>query len=428
MNAIKVGCASKIIKVPLFAELYGYGPFLGRRNRGIRDPLHCRAATFFDGKNRCIIISNDLVTMSRSAAWEIRMELATQTKTPPEGIMVCGSHTHSGPTVSQGIGWGELNQEFRSNWIKTAIATALEAFKDEEKTQAFYGRSMLKEKLGSNRVKENGPTDPEIRWTLFEKENGKTKLLMHNHGMHGVVFGSKMLKVSADWPGGANNLILRNKEVENVLFLQGAEGNVNTNPICQGEREGSETLEKISKSYVDSLLSGIENKKEMKDSRIAFSMKESKLPHKSTNPKKLIEAARLLKEKYPERKYLIDRQEEMAIYMKAGNSIDVTTDLQSIKIGSLFIYAFPGEPFVELGMKTINKSPGQIAFPTAIANGNSRYFPTKETFEKNPDIISESAGYGYYEIHQGCGRFMPEYKDNIAEFIVSELLALGKTL
>jgi hypothetical protein len=79
-------------------------------------------------------------------------------------------------------------------------------------------------------------------------------------------------------------------------------------------------------------------------------------------------------------------------------------------------------------MKTINKSPGQIAFPTAIANGNSRYFPTKETFEKNPDIISESAGYGYYEIHQGCGRFMPEYKDNIAEFIVSELLALGKTL
>ena len=37
--SIAVGVAENALKVPLFAELYGYGPFKGRRNIGTRDPL-----------------------------------------------------------------------------------------------------------------------------------------------------------------------------------------------------------------------------------------------------------------------------------------------------------------------------------------------------------------------------------------------------
>ena len=54
MDILRVGCSDAEIPVPLFTELYGYGPFLGRRNRGVRDPLHCRVASFFDGNERLI--------------------------------------------------------------------------------------------------------------------------------------------------------------------------------------------------------------------------------------------------------------------------------------------------------------------------------------------------------------------------------------
>ncbi|MBT7163875.1 MAG: hypothetical protein HN904_13930, partial [Victivallales bacterium] len=73
---MRVGCAERVIETPLFVELYGYGPFLGRRNRGVRDPLRCRAASFDDDDQRVLILANDLVTMSRSGAWEIRQGIA----------------------------------------------------------------------------------------------------------------------------------------------------------------------------------------------------------------------------------------------------------------------------------------------------------------------------------------------------------------
>ena len=39
-GAIRFGAAENIVEVPLFAELGGYGPFHGRRNIGVRDPLY----------------------------------------------------------------------------------------------------------------------------------------------------------------------------------------------------------------------------------------------------------------------------------------------------------------------------------------------------------------------------------------------------
>ena len=418
---MKVGAASGVIEAPLFAELYGYGPFLGRRNRGVNDPLYCRAGSFSDGERRVLVITNDLVTMSRSAARTVRAEIFRRTGASPEGICVCGSHTHSGPTISRGIGWGELDQGFRRNWIELAIRKGVEAIADEEEVTAIVGKSPLKERLGKNRVEEGGPTDPEIRWAQFKRPDGGVKLLVHNHAMHGVVFGPANLLVSADWIGAANSLVLGRGLADNVLFLQGAEGNVNTDPVCvQSLEEGRFHIKRISESYVASLAAGFPGGGEMLGAGVAFGAKDCLLPTKPATPASLRQAADGLRGRNP---YLADRFEEMALYLEAGNSVDVHADLQALRIGEIFLYAFPGEPFVELGAELMAKSPG---FPmvAAVANGNCRYFPTKATFAKFPNITS-APGSGFYEIHQGCGRFMPEYDDDIAAFMVGQMLGLA---
>ncbi|MDX9981493.1 MAG: hypothetical protein RBU25_15835 [Lentisphaeria bacterium] len=421
----QLGCAERIIEVPLFTELYGYGPFLGRRNRGVRDPLRCRAACFRRGERRVLILANDLVTMSRSAAWAVRRGIVARADIEPEAILVCGSHTHSGPTISHGIGWGELDPGFREGWIRTAFGAGLAAIADEESVSLHIGRSPLREALGVNRVEQDGPTDPDIRWLLARRDSGETKLILHNHGMHGVVFGSAMLLVSADWPGAATQAIVERGLAKHALFLQGAEGNVNTAPCCRNQTEGEPELERIATSYVDSLAAGLASATPMQSTDIGCILRETTFPTKPCTPASLRERANQLREAHPERAYLIQRLEEMALHLEHGGELAVTADLQVLRIGVAAIHSVPGEPFVEVGAEIMRRSPAPFPLVAAIANGNCRYFPTPATFAQHPDILGPG-GYGFYEIHQGCGRFMPEYDDHVADFLAEQTTALAR--
>lgn len=426
--SLHLGCASREIPVPLFTELYGYGPFLGRRNRGILDPLHCRVASFRDGVVRLIIISNDLVTMDPGRVQEVRTVLCQRLGMPPECIMICGSHTHSGPTISPGIGWGELNPQFVETWKETAVATALDAVADECPATLTVGSVPLSQPLGYNRVSPGGPTDPDIRWICCRDESGGTKLLIHNHGMHGVVFGSKMLLVSADWPGAVNQRIIDAKLAHNVLFLQGPAGNINTKPCCVGLEEGRPVLADIAEKYVAGLSAGLQNGTDVSASPLSADMVSVSMPCRDVDPEFLRKTAAQLRE-VGGMAYQSDRMEEMAIYMEAGGETDITAAFQVLRIGDICIYAVPGELFVELGMQLLARSPGKRPLIATLANDNLRYIPTPEAFAANPEIVTEKRGYGYYETQfTGYGRFRSAFKPNVGPFLVERMLGIATGL
>ena len=92
-NALLFGAAENVVEAPLFAELGGFGPFLGRRNLGVRDPLYCRVLTFNDGKRRNVIVVTDMIASGQLACRLLRMELAGEYSLFPESIMFVGTHT-----------------------------------------------------------------------------------------------------------------------------------------------------------------------------------------------------------------------------------------------------------------------------------------------------------------------------------------------
>lgn len=426
---INAGCCSNVIDVPLFTELYGYGPFLGRRNRGILDPLFCRCASFSDGETRVIIISNDLVTMDPERAWEIRNKVCKKTGTPPQNIMVCGSHTHSGPTVSKGIGWGELDPAFVANWVKTAIKTAVTAVHDETPVTMRCGLASLSEKIGYNRIWEEGPTDPEIRWAGFYSSADDLKLLMHNHGMHGVVFGPGMFYVSADWPGAVNQAVINRQIAGNVLFLYGAAGDINTKKprLCLPLEEGKKALSEIVDVYLNSLKSGLIEGSAISPIPIKAELRKLELPSEDVTLEYLRENAAKLRQF---KAYQANRMEEMAIYMETGGNVKINTDLQVLRIGDLFVYAFGGEPFCEIGREILDKSPGKAAMVACVANDNLKYIPTLKAFSENPDIIvGEKRKAGYYETQfAGFTCYRAKFRADVGPFLIKNYLEIAESI
>lgn len=423
VDKMKLGCACSEMKVPLFAEMLGYGRFLGRRNRGSNDPLHCKAASFSDGEKRAVIISNDLCLINTEYAREIRKETARRLNIDEKAVMVAATHTHSAPAADKTVGWGEIHPDFLEYWKKLAVETAEKAAKDETEVKAFAGTSPLKEKLGYNRVQEDGPTDTDIRWLKFTKEDGGIKLIIHNHGMHAVVFGSKMLKTSADWPGAANQEILDRGLAENAMFLQGACGDINSTPTAQSFEEGEKHRLRIGKSYADSLADGLKKGEEINLDSLNFSMETEELPTVEMTPEFLRKSAPFFREKDA---YLADRLEELAIFFENGGSGKVEGDLQVIRLGDAFIHAVPAEVFYQIGQDILKGSPGKFAMFSEVTNGSCGYMPAPETFDANPEFLTDKRGYGFYETHfVGLLLFHFNFTREIGPFLTKKMLQLA---
>jgi len=128
---------------------------------------------------------------------------------------------------------------------------------------------------------------------------------------------------------------------------------------------------------------------------------------------------------------MINRMEEMALYLEAGGRAEVALDFQVLRMGDLFIHAVPGEPFVEVGRQLMANSPGRMVLVSEVANDNGRYFPTPEVFRMNPELVVPPArsGHGYYESRfAGFGRYRATYNENVGPFVTKQLVTMAQGL
>ncbi|MCX6985633.1 MAG: hypothetical protein NT118_12930 [Lentisphaerae bacterium] len=421
----KVGYAERILEVPLFTEMYGYGPFAGRRSLGVRDPLYCRAATFNDGKWRNMIIYTDTCTTCELQARTMRVELASKLGMRPDGIMFIATHTHSAPFLQMqtecSVGWGEPLPEFQEIWKAAVRKVAFDAVHNEEPVTAEAGRAPLSQKLAANRVhKDTDETDPDIRWVRFIRKDGSVKLLMHNHGIHGIAAGPSM-KCSADWMGEANRLIVERKLADHPLFLQSAAGDVNT-VTCW--KSPDPAISEIGSRYVADLEKSIAaGGKKIEVTPVQAAFKTIELPTIQQTAEELRAEAEnpVVKEKMPEH---AKRIFELAILVERDGELRSFKDMQVLRMGEITIYVFPGEPFVSSGKQIMNASPSPFPMVATVANGNGAYFAPKEIFDEHPKIDSDKSWgfFGFYEIYCYPSQMRMKYRSDVADVVINELL------
>lgn len=436
-STVLVGAAEKIVDVPLFAELGGYGPFRGRRNIGVRDPLYCRVLTVNDGNRRNVVIITDMIASSQLHSRLLRMELAEEFSLYPDGIMFAGTHTHSGPCLAScDVGYGEPSAEFAANWRAAVRECVREAIAGEEVVKAFSGKAPIRKQLGSRRTMGGDKhTDPESRFVKFCREDGSVKLLLHNHAMHGVVFGPQ-LYVSADWMGDVNRKIKERKMAEIPLFLYGTAGDVNV-IWTHSREERDKNLEWISESYTNDLQTALDECEEIPLFKVNSVLRSVEFPTEKVDPAEYRTIAAKLQEKAEQGvgdvkllNFIHDRMIEMAVMAERGHDFRVIRDLQIVRMGELEIFAIPGEAFLVIGEELMKRASVKFPLALSVANGDSGYFPDKEMFARYPSVYDSDdfGAFGFYEVWFGPGQLRPKFKPEISSFIVEKLLELEKEL
>ena len=430
----KAGCAEKVLKVPLFIELHGYGFFAGRRNIGTCEDLYCRAFSFYDGSNRAMIIYTDSLYVNDAYARELRNKIAAAYSIHPEYITFVATHSHSTPPLYRKgfCGFGIPDPDYQDYWKRTVLEVADAAFYDEEEIDhAEAGKAPLAQKLGRNRVEvEKNITDETIRWVKFIRPDGSCKILLHSHGIHGIATNGPMYKVaSSDWAGAANRMIKEQKLADMPLFMLGPCGDINTAFSMRTNPELGNAANYIGSCYVEDLKKSMaQGGKKINDLTIRSVIKTVRMPVVKQTIEELAADAEIFRAIDAYEAERANRIDEMIQRIKKGDDLTKTHDFQVLRIGELSFLFIPGEYFIEDGNGIMENSEAEYAFAVTVANGNGGYYPSENCMKRYPKPGGGTYGFGYYEIYGYPQSHSYKYPDDIAAFVAKTLLDLEKGL
>lgn len=104
-GAFSVGYGKADISPEYSVYLRGYGePASERMSTGVAERLYTTCVALTDAKgNSALLISLDLLNSDKGVVQPLRKQLAEKTGVPFDNIMVCCSHNHSGPDISDTV-------------------------------------------------------------------------------------------------------------------------------------------------------------------------------------------------------------------------------------------------------------------------------------------------------------------------------------
>ena len=385
MSELRFGYCDIIITPPETMGLAGYEYRFehGFGNNGVMDDLYARALSLKSGGEHLILITVDLCLIDEKTGDRIRERVSQKTGVPVENIMLCLSHTHSGPvTINRESYDAEIQHRIRAyieNLTAKIVSISSQAASIHLKGRLYastytaymgYNRRLT---LGDGTVKmlfdlwqspgytPNGTVDPHIPILMIERvDDGQTdpylcqpginRIVVFNVPAHPVVMGQQNRYVSADYPGAAIRCIENTLgDGTKAMFLLGPCGNVNILLACQNNPR---SVDIVGNAIGYGICAALSMRKE-----IEF----DGLKAVSGN---------------------IELEEGAA----AGRVVT-----QVFKIGKAAIAAVSCECFTELGIRIKNESPFEQTLVASNSNGGYGYIPTREALQMGQSYEVNSA-------------------------------------
>ena len=425
-----LGVARRKITPPIGSYLYGYNPFT--QAESVLDDLNVTAFVFCDGEEKLVMISAEVCAVKPSVDTQTRNEIAELIGIGADKIMLCATHTHTGPSLSGNTGWGDFDRPYYESIFLPQIKECVKEANENPvpvKMGVAYGNSLT----GINRRETNekfeivlgqnewGAFNPKMTVISFVDEDNKPVANMVHYGCHATALGCVTM-VSRDWPGiMTDKLELRTGAI--TAFFNGFEGDIgprlsNKQTTARYKAERSEVLSclnEIGELAARDALDIHSHIKNHTDFDIKTMTREVKIPLSPRIPREEAEEGlktipadaynfTALKGKY--------YKDVIASYDEGYEEEESKSFVQTIhKLGDVAFVGFPFECFSQIGLLIQKFSKIPHTLPLCNTNGAMRYFPTEE------DICR-----GGYEITTARIGDLQAYRPDADKTLVKEAL------
>ncbi len=432
-GVLKGGCGKVNITPPLGIPLIGS---YGKPSDDVLDELYAKALVLDDGTNTVAIVSCDLLYAPLEEITEpVRRIVKDKIGIPEENVLICATHTHSGPEVftrskfSRGKvdndAAAKIDQAYLATLVEKIASSAMLAHKNMQEVRIGTAKGQLPEIVFNRRPRNDaglvknaftlppevratqkietgpqgdtkvtfampdektqwhfGPIDPEVCMLKVEDANGKTVGSLINFGCHPVsIYPSLPTAISADYPACATRVV-EQAEGGLCLFALGLAGDAV--PFDRG----AVPREQIGKALGGEALRRLQFLTTTGDVTVGALKKEVVFPAKKpTSPN-------------------TDGDK---------TAEHVTTEIQVLRLGDIYILGLPGEVLVEVGLPIKKRAAVEKLFIVTLSNDAIGY-------------VSHSAAYdeGGYEpgtatnLAKGAGEIMIEQALNLIEQVKSK--------
>jgi hypothetical protein len=451
--AFQIGVAETTINPRLGMQIDGnIGAY--RPAECILNDLYGRALVFQKGNQRFLLLSLDLLAITREWSEAIRDFAATELGFDRDAVAVHVVQNHSSPSLGHIMLTDRFEAAKKYPWIRGSDPAygplALEKLKpmireaasQVQPVRLLFGSS-LEARVSFNRrvvmrdgtaemglwsrpydaLYREGPSDPEVGVALFTTPELKTLALLLHHTSHPVHWDPHTA-IHSDWPGAWA------REVRETLFpggiplvLNGCCGNVIHHDSLNPHRE--DTPESMAKLLTQAVQTALTNPCISQDDPVlAYKTIRFDIPFRAF-PKKIFEDAHLFLKANPDPKWtdathtrfewdwhfaasLVDLEQVLAT-QKAFEY-----EIQAVRLGDLALLVLPGEPFVEAQLEIKQRSPAKRTFVAHMSNRYVGYIPTPEAIRRG----------GYETRPSSASKLIPE----ALQMITDQSVALLKEL
>jgi len=376
-KTLEVGYARVDISPTGPVNMRGYGDEETRLSMGIADPIYSTCTAFRDGDgNMILLFHNDLIASPADPIGFIRKKISQEAGIPMENVMVSATHTHHGPSISNGSdSIQKYNKDLRAKMLEAAKA----AIADLKPAQMYISSieteamnftrhyltkdgSVCGDNFGSSSsglVGHVRKADPMMQLVKFTREGGKDVVMVnfqtHPHRAGGTRSIYNM--ITADIVGTMRDNIEPALDCHFTYFT-GASGDVNPNSRIASEN--------VSKDY-------IEHGKMMSD----YAVKASENFQQAN-----VGTLQVLKNSF-------DAEGKEGV--KDARPIE----MYAFSIGDVAFICAPYEMFNENGEQIKNGSPFKMTFVVTCANSAQGYIPSTAGYDYN-GLTSYGANAGDY--------------------------------
>ena len=449
MTTLKAGTARACITPPMGTPMAG---FAGRTDgcQGVHDDLTATALVLENDATCLALITLDLIGLDSAQVGQVRSRAAALTGIPEDHVMVCCSHTHSGPSMpSSDPRWHPFGDDVPgetpsrvSVLVETLaglVAQANEAL--EPVTLRFPSGRLEAVSQNRRRVAQGGvPVDPEVRAILLARESGEPAAIVVNYACHPTVMGGKNLLISADYPGAMRRTLEGGFPDCRALFVQGACANLNPSWF-RFTQNSFDTVEALGGALAGEVARpvyiGLAGTPPESDVALGSSAEVRPLPLRDQGSPE--EAQALLDEQrallrraeageFPANPFpfwhsmtvdenlspdiarsYVEWAERLVRLAEEGIRVPAPgAEVQALRIGRGGIVGLPGEVFSELGQQIKTAFCGRPVLAAGYTNGSLGYIPTREAFAEGGYEVTVAQRFRTIPVRAGAGEALAE--------------------